>query len=158
VVFGAEAVFRLRRGLRLGGGLLVMPALSYHYDDYGSKSSLTAGTLYRIPGVFEWEFAISDHISIVPGVIPSFMVLMHGEQAKYRAEHLCALGCEALNYSVNFAIEGELGAMWWINRQAVRTDVRFGYEDIQTVSVKDPPTVGEILTGLRMTLLLGFEI
>jgi hypothetical protein len=55
------------------------------------------------------------------------------------------------------AIEGEFGVMWWIGSQALRADLRFGIESLETVSA-DGDVVVETLTGARMTLWLGFEI
>jgi hypothetical protein len=145
----------------VGGGVLVMPALSYDYKPGdGSERHFVAGTVIRVPGVLEWEFGVSDHLSIVPGIIPSVLVLKHGEQAKNRAHILCAIpeDCEPEHLSVGLAIEGAIGVMLWINRQALRADLRFGFETLETVSVADNTSVGETLTGPRMTVLLGFEI
>ena len=160
-VLGAEALFRMRFGLRLGGGVLVMPALSFKYDSSfdGTSRSFTAGTVIRVPAVLEWEFPLTDRFSIVPGIIPSVLILVRGSQAKNRPTRQCFLqDCESLDMGEGgFAVEGELGAMWWIGSQALRADLRFGIESLETVSA-DGHVIVETLTGARMTLWLGFEI
>ncbi len=160
VVAGAEGLFRFRWGLRVGGGVLVMPGLSFNYtfDNDGPSRKFTAGSVIRIPAVLEWEFALSRRFSIVSGFIPSGLLLMRGEQAKNRARRLCVFDCTSEDHGTGFALEGELGIMWWIDSSALRADLRFGSENLDTVSIANEPSIRETLSGLRLTFLLGFEI
>ena len=139
--------------------MLVMPALSFEYDAGGTTESFKAGTVIRIPVVFEWEFLLTDRFSIVPGIIPSPLILLRGSQAKSRpVTNLCFLGkCESESVGTGVAVEGQLGMMWWIGSQALRVDIRLGYESLETVSAA-LQLATETLTGARMTWFLAFEI
>lgn len=164
-VLGADLLFRLRSGMRLGAGLYVMPRVTLRRtledeDGVEFERDQTLGTLVRVPFVIEWEIPVAERVSLVAGAVPGFVILARGEQEENRVDAVCeGLDCDGSDPALGPFLDGELGALVWLDRMALRFDVRMGLEILSLLSVKEQGyKYEETLSGLRMQLLAGVEL